>query len=115
MATFIIVTVLILYTVFAFRQSRKRIQNGCCGGSNTSVLKEKVNPKDYAYHKQYKAEGMHCENCAAKIKQGLDQLNNVKSDVSLKKNTVDIYSNKTINQQEIFTCVEELGYKLIEQ
>ncbi len=58
---------------------------------------------------------MHCENCAAKIKQGLDQLDNVKSDVSLKKNTVDIYSNKTINQQEIFTCVEELGYKLIEQ
>lgn len=58
---------------------------------------------------------MHCENCVAKIKQGLDQLDNVKSDVSLKKNTVDIYSNKTINQQEIFTCVEELGYKLIEQ
>ena len=49
MATIIILILLVLYIVFAFHRSRKRIKNGCCGGGGP-VFRDSVQTDQYAIH-----------------------------------------------------------------
>ena len=51
MATIIILILLVLYIVFAFHRSRKRIKNGCCGGGGP-VFRDSVQTDQYAIHEQ---------------------------------------------------------------
>lgn len=111
MATYIIVGLLVLYIIFAFTRSRKRIKNGCCGGSSTPY-REQVKEEEYSFHEQYPVHGMHCENCAARIERKLSHLPDIAAQVDLKKEIVHIYSNHAINAEDIKRNVAELGYEL---
>ena len=106
MATIIILILLVLYIVFAFHRSRKRIKNGCCGGGGQT--------DQYAIHEQYHIRGMHCESCAASIEHRLNQMQDTAALVNLQKEVVDVYSNHPLNKEELFQAIQALGYEAYE-
>ena len=113
MATIIILILLVLYIVFAFHRSRKRIKNGCCGGGGP-VFRDSVQTDQYAIHEQYHIRGMHCESCAASIEHRLNQMQDTAALVNLQKEVVDVDSNHPLNKEELFQAIQALGYEAYE-
>ncbi len=71
------------------------------------------------FHKKIKTtltiEGMHCEHCANKVKEALENINNIKKvKVMLKEKQVIVFSTEKIKEQEVKEVIENLGYELIE-
>ncbi len=59
-------------------------------------------------------EGMHCNNCANKIKNTLLAIEGVKNvKVNLEKREVEITSTEEINQTLVKEKIESLGYEVL--
>ena len=56
-----------------------------------------------------KIDGMHCEHCESKIKNGLEKKKNIKS-VSIKNNIAYIEYKSKISNKEIIDTIDDLGY-----
>jgi copper chaperone CopZ len=61
---------------------------------------------------QFHLDGMHCDSCAASIKQALESTAGVRrADVSLHGKTADIdFDAQTVQQQTLLKKVQDLGY-----
>ncbi len=53
-------------------------------------------------------EGMHCDNCAKRIKKALSSLDNDVT-VNLSKREV-ILNSDSVSNKDIKSCIEDLGY-----
>lgn len=59
-------------------------------------------------------EGMMCNHCKIKVEDALLKLNDVsKVKVSLKDKKAVIYSNSSINDDDIIKTIDKLEYKVI--
>jgi len=111
MATYIILFILILIVVYASYNSYKHFkgEGDCCGGS-VAVKEKDIN--DVKDKKLINITGMHCENCAKRIQNKLNELEGLKAEVSFKDKKALLKSNKTIDLNRVKQVVNELGYEV---
>ena len=112
MENIIIVIVLLAVVALAVVKIKKRGKGGCCGsGSKTiRVHKDLSAPKlgEVILH----IEGMHCENCQARVENVLNNLDGVACTVDLKAKTATVSYSREISVRELRNRVEKLDYQV---
>lgn len=113
MENMIIVVVLLAAVVLAAVRVKKHAKGGCCGsGSKTIRVHKELNaPKlgEVVLH----IEGMHCENCQARVENVLNNLDGVACIVDLKAKTATVSYSREISVEELRDRVEKLDYKVM--
>ena len=112
MSTVIILIILIGICIFAIINSKKHFkgEGGCCRGG--SVEKSKKTLNYIADKKKVFISGMHCENCANKIENAINDVSYLACEINLKENLAIVTGNKTINAEEVKKIIETLGYEV---
>lgn len=109
----LIIGVILILVVFALFRARKHFAGGgCCGsGSNTIRSHKKLtNPK--IGEKRMTVEGMHCQNCQARVENAINRLDGVVCKVDLKKKTATVSFSKEVPDSVLKETVERLGYQV---
>lgn len=113
MGDILIIAILLVVVVLALLRTKKHFKGGgCCGsGSNTVRLKKKLtDPKIGEIH--LTVEGMHCENCQARVENALNRLDGVACIVNLKKKTAVVSYSRPVAAELLRETVEKLGYQV---
>lgn len=64
--------------------------------------------------KTIQVDGMSCEHCAARVKDALEAIEQIKSaTVNLKKKEVKIKMNEEVSQDVIVKAVADAGYQVM--
>lgn len=113
MLDYILITGLVLVLFFALLRMKKHFQGGgCCGGGNTIIRDKKTLTEPKLGEKRLTIEGMHCENCAIRVENGLNRLDGVLCKVQLKKKTALVSYSQEISDELLRETVEQLGYQV---
>ena len=112
MSTVIILVILIGICIFAIINSKKHFkgEGGCCGGGSVEKTEKTLNY--IADKKKVFISGMHCENCANKIENAINDVSYLACEINLKENLAIVTGNKTINAEEVKKIIEKLGYEV---
>lgn len=113
MGNAIVVAVLVVICIFAVISYRKRLSGGGCCGSGGGIIKiepENKNTKSYAHKIKVYIDGMHCENCAARIENAFNELGGCYAKANVKKGYADVWSNDVLNEQKTKDLIEDKGY-----
>ena len=91
---------------------RKKVASGCCGSGGDRVTRIAGAGKadDYPCHKAVTIDGMHCENCAARVANAFNQEEGMMAKVHLSKKRADIYSQEPLEDGHIKQLVAKAGY-----
>ena len=110
--TVIILLVLATAVVWTVVSYRKKVASGCCGagGDKVSRVTKQGTPADYPHHKIATIDGMHCENCAARVANVFNQEDGLMAEVSLPKKRADVYSREPLDDGRIRQLVARAGY-----
>ena len=110
--TVIILLVLAAAVVWTVVSYRKKVASGCCGagGDKVSRVMKQGTPADYPHHKVATIDGMHCENCAARVANVFNQEDGLMAEVSLPKKRADVYSREPLDDGRIRQLVAKAGY-----
>lgn len=109
----IIVAILLVLMVVALLRVKKHFKGGCCGGGSVvRVRKELSAPK--LGEKRLIIEGMHCENCQARIENAINRMDGVACRVNLRKKTAVVAYSEPVSDELLKDSVEKLGYKVKE-
>lgn len=113
MADTIITLILIIVGALALLRVRKHFKGGgCCGsGSKTIRTRKKLNAPAIG-EKRLTVEGMHCENCQARIENAINRLDGVACQVNLRKKVATVSYSREISDDELRQLVEKLGYQV---
>ena len=114
--TVIILLVLVAAVVCTVVSYRKKVASGCCGAGGDKVFRvtKQGSPADYPHHKVAMIDGMHCENCAARVANAFNQEDGLMAEVSLPKKRVDVYSSEPLDDGRIRQLVARAGYMVID-
>ena len=98
-----------VYTVVICRQ---RFASGCCGsgGDKAPRVARAGDAAEYPYHKVVWIDGMHCENCAARVANAFNAEDGMMAKVSLPKKRADIYSREPVEDGRLRQMVAKAGY-----
>ena len=110
MGTIIIIAVLVVLIVFAFRGSFAHFkgEGGCCGGGD-SEPKQKLDGEVIAT-KIIQIEGMHCENCKNTVEKHINQIAGASAQVNLKKNIAVVQLDRPVDDADLRTAVARAGF-----
>ena len=112
--TIILCLILALIGFFAVRGSVKHMkgEGSCCGGGNASVKIEKAPPSKETELNSItlKINGMKCENCAVKVSNALNSMDEVWAKVDLRKNRAKIQFTSKSTPELLCEAVEKAGY-----
>ncbi len=113
MENIIIIGILVLIAVLALLRARKHFKGGgCCGsGSNTIRTHKQLNDPVIG-KKVLTIEGIHCENCEARIENAVNRLDGVTCRVH-RKQAIISYS-QDISDNVLRDTIEKLGYQVTE-
>lgn len=101
---FIILIVLVATGSLVKRAGRK----GCCGSSEYIPRKKKL--KNVIATKVFVVEGMHCEKCASRVTEIINNFPGVAGVVNLKKGIVTVSYEKEVPDEQIKERIERVGY-----
>ena len=96
----------IVYTVKHFKG-----KGGCCGGGGYKVKKKKLT--NVLYQKTFKVEGMHCENCKARVEEVVNDMKGVAGKVDLKKNELTVSYAEEVDDEVIKARIQRAGYTVV--
>ncbi len=107
----IMILILALVVVLAVLRARKHFRGGgCCGsGSNTIRSHKKLN-QPVICKKVLTIEGMHCENCQARVENAINRFPQAACTVDLRKKAATVSLCAPLSDQELTEAVEKLGY-----
>ncbi len=101
----IALTTLAAVTVLVRRSGRK----GCCGsGSDYKPRKKKL--KKVISTKVFAVEGMHCQRCAGRVTEAVNDSEGVSGAVDLKNGIVTVSYGQTVPDEQIKERLQRLGY-----
>ena len=114
MENMVIIGILLVTAFFAIRTIVKRKgRKGCCGsGSDYTPRKKKL--KTVIAAKVFVIEGMHCEKCANRVTEALNDIPGVAGSVNLKKGIATVSYEREIPDGEIKANIERFGYTVTE-
>ena len=106
----VIIGVIILIVFFAVRTIVKRKgRKGCCGsGSDYTPRKKKL--KKVIATKVFVVDGMHCEKCANRVTEVVNDIPGVAGVVNLKKGTVTVSYEQEVPDEQIKAKLQRVGY-----
>ena len=114
MENYIIMGIIILIAFFAVRTILKRKgRKGCCGsGSDYKPRKKKLN--NVIATRVFVVDGMHCEKCANRVTEVINDIPNVAGVVDLKKGIVTVSYEQDVPDEHIKDRIERHGYTVTE-
>ena len=114
MDNYIIIGIIVLLAVIAIGTLVKRSgRKGCCGsGSDYKPRKKKL--KNVIAAKVFAVDGMHCEKCANRVTEVVNDIPGVAGVVNLKKGIVTVSYEKEVPDEQIKARIERVGYTVKE-
>lgn len=114
MENYIIIGIIIVIAFFAVRTIVKRKgRKGCCGsGSDYKPRKKKL--KNVISAKIFVVDGMHCEKCANRVTEVVNDIPGVAGVVNLKKGLVTVSYERDVPDGQIRAVIERVGYTVKE-
>lgn len=113
MENVIILVIIAALFFFALTKAKKRVKGGCCGGGNVVHSHKKLDGPILG-KKRMTIEGMHCENCQARVEDALNHLDGVACTVNLKKKTATVSFTRPVTDEELKQAVEDREYRVTE-
>ena len=114
MENYIIIGIIIVIAFFAVRTIVKRKgRKGCCGsGSDYKPRKKKL--KNVIATKVFTVDGMHCEKCANRVTEVVNDIQGCAGVVDLKKGIVKVSYEQEVADKQIKARIERVGYTVTE-
>ncbi len=114
MKNYIIIGILILIALAAVGMLIKRSgRKGCCASGSSYKPRKKKLDKVIA-SKIFAVEGMHCEKCANRVTEVVNDIPGVAGIVNLKKGIVTVSYAQTVPDAQIKDRIERVGYTVTE-
>lgn len=112
MENYIVIGIIALIGLAAVGTLIKRAgRKGCCSsGSDCKPRKKKLDKVIAA--KVFAVDGMHCEKCANRVTEVVNDIPGVAGTVNLKKGTVTVSYSQTVPDELIKARIERVGYKV---
>lgn len=109
MENYIIIGIVIVVGFAAIRSIIKRSgRKGCCGSSDYKPRKKKL--KNMIATKTFVVDGMHCEKCADRVTEIVNDFPGIAGTVDLKKGIVTISYEFDVPDEQIKAKLERVGY-----
>ena len=113
MDNYIIVGIIALIVFVAIGTLVKRAgRKGCCGSGDYKPRKKKL--KNVIATKVFVVEGMHCEKCANRVTEIVNDFSGVAGVVNLKKGVVTVSYEQEVPDEKIQERIERVGYTVKE-
>ena len=114
MENYIIIGIIIVIAFFAVRTIVKRKgRKGCCGsGSDYKPRKKKL--QAVIATKVFAVDGMHCEKCANRVTEIVNDFQGCAGVVNLKKGIVTVSYEQEVADEQIKAKIERVGYTVTE-
>lgn len=114
MDNYIIIAIITIVGFLAVRTLVKRAgRKGCCSsGSDYKPKKKKL--KNVIATKVFVVEGMHCEKCANRVTEIVNDFPGVAGVVNLKKGIVTVSYEQEVPDEQIKERIERVGYTVRE-
>ena len=114
MENMVIIGILLVIAFFAIRTIVKRKgRKGCCGsGSDYTPRKKKL--KKVIATKVFVVDGMHCEKCANRVTEVVNDIPGAAGVVNLKKGIVTVSYGLEVPDEQIKAKIERVGYTVKE-
>lgn len=88
---------------------KRRGRKGCCGsGSDYTPRKKRL--KNVVAVKVFQVEGMHCEKCAGRVTETINDLPDTVASVDLKTGAVTVSYAQSVEDEVICQRIRRLGY-----
>ena len=114
MENYIIIGILLMIAIAAIVTLVKRSgQKGCCGSSGDYKPRRKK-LKNVIATKTFVVDGMHCEKCANRVTEAVNDIPGAAGVVNLKKGTVTVSYEQEISDEQIIAKIERVGYTVKE-
>ena len=114
MADVIILGILLVVLVGAIVNLIKRAgRKGCCGSSGDYKPRKKK-LKNVIATKVFVVDGMHCEKCAGRVTEAVNDIPGVAGVVDLKKWLVTVSYERDIPDGQLRAAIERVGYTVKE-
>lgn len=114
MKNYIIIGIITLLAVTAIGTLVKRAgRKGCCGSSGDYKPRKK-NLKKVIATKVFVVDGMHCEKCANRVTEVVNDIAGVAGVVDLKKGIVTVSYGQKVPDDQIKVKIERVGYTVTE-
>lgn len=110
--TIIIIVLLALFTLAILRAKKHFKGGGCCGSGSKTIRSHKTLTEPKMGEYIFTIQGMHCENCQARIENAINRLDGVACTVHLKKHTATISYSQNISKETLIATIENLGYQV---
>ena len=92
---------------------KRRGRKGCCGsGSDYKPRKKKL--QAVIATKVFAVDGMHCEKCANRVTEVVNDITGVAGVVDLKKGIVTVSYEQDVADEQIKARIERVGYTVTE-
>ena len=113
-----VILILFITVIFAFalRNSIKHFkgESSCCGGGSGTLVEKKQLENPVVEKKTIFTEGMKCSDCAKKLWNSLNKIEELSvKKVNFKNGTALFEASRNISDEEIKYAVENAGYKFI--
>lgn len=109
----IVILILLFVIVIALLRFRNHFRGGgCCGSGSKTIRSHKKLDAPAIGTTVLEIEGMHCQNCQARIENAINRLDGVVCHVNLHKKTATVSFSQPIAEEELKNIVEKLGYKV---
>ena len=110
----VIIGIILVIAFFAIRTIVKRKgRKGCCGsGSDYKPRKKKL--KNVIATKVFAVDGMHCEKCANRVTEVVNDIPGVAGVVDLKKGIVTVSYEQEVPDELIKQRIARVGYTVKE-
>ena len=114
MENHIIIGIIIVIAFFAVRTIVKRKgRKGCCGsGSDYKPRKKKL--QAVIATRIFVVDGMHCEKCANRVTEVVNDITGIAGVVDLKKGIVTVSYEQEVADEQIKARIERVGYTVTE-
>ena len=109
----IIIGIMLIITVSAVvTVIKRRGRKGCCGSSDYKPRKKKLH--GVIATKTFRVDGMHCEKCANRVTEAVNDIPGVAGVVNLKQGTVTVSYEREVPDGQIKAAIERVGYPVTE-
>ena len=114
MENMVIIGILLVIAFFAIRTIVKRKgRKGCCGSGSDYIPRKKKLKKVIAT-KVFVVDGMHCEKCANRVTEVVNDIPGAAGVVNLKKGIVTVSYELEVPDEQIKANIERIGYTVTE-
>ena len=105
-----ILAVVILLAVLAIVK-RFKSKASCCGSGSYVAKSRKL--KTVLERKTFRVEGMHCQNCANRVMEDVQDIPGTSAAVNLKKGVVTVSLEQPVENAALIAAIEKHGYKVM--